>query len=81
MTDKDEIFHRVRDVVCEILMVSADEVNLETVPEDIKAWDSMQHLNVMLALEQSCGVHFKPEDFAEMNSVAAIVEGIAATRI
>ncbi|HWC76736.1 MAG TPA: acyl carrier protein, partial [Blastocatellia bacterium] len=41
-------------------------------PEQIKEWDSIGHLNLMLALEQSFDVSFSTEEIVTMQSVAEI---------
>ena len=76
----DEIFSIARGNLSEILMVPPDKITLETRQNDIENWDSMQQINIMLALEQSCGVHFKPEDFLKLTSVAAIIDCIQALK-
>ena len=41
-------------------------------PETIDGWDSMNHLSLMLALEDEFGVSFDAEDIANLVSVGAI---------
>ena len=76
-TSDNPVFNGVQSILTEILLVAADSIGIETEQKDIKNWDSMQHINIMLALEQSFGVHFSPEEFTELNSVQAMVERIA----
>ena len=43
----------------------------------MEAWDSVQHLNLTLALEESFGFQFSPEEMDRMKTIgqiAAIVE-------
>lgn len=44
----------------------------ESSPESIESWDSVQHLNLVLAIEEQFGVEIEPEEFEKMNSLAAI---------
>jgi acyl carrier protein len=53
--------------------LSADDTNL-TVP----GWDSVQHIQLLLALEESFGVVFEPEEFAALTSVRALLERLGA---
>ena len=41
-------------------------------PETIEGWDSMNHLSLMLALEDEFGVRLDAEDVANLVSVGAI---------
>ena len=45
-----------------------DDDSYETIPE----WDSVNHINLILALEAEFGVEFDPGEIAELGSVAAI---------
>lgn len=58
---------RVREIVSDVLF---REVAVDA-PRD---WDSMQNLNIVVALEQEFGLTFEPEDFERMQSVPHIVE-------
>ena len=44
------------------------------------AWDSVQHLNLMLDLEQTFGVRFEPEDVEQMQSIGLIVRLVEQKR-
>jgi acyl carrier protein len=53
--------------------------NLEEVKEDIsqsncEKWDSMNHLNLIVELEEKFNVSFEPEDIADMKSLDLIEE-------
>ena len=41
-------------------------------PATISAWDSVGHLQLMLALEQEFGVQFEADEFATLAGVAAL---------
>jgi len=71
------IFEQVRSVASDIFGIPADKITAESSPETIENWDSMQHLNLVLAIEEKFGVQFEPEDIEQMRNlgaVAALVE-------
>lgn len=72
------VFKKVQATLSEFLMVPVDGIQMETIQADIKNWDSMQHINILLAMEQHFGVYFTPDDFTKLNSVEAIVKEIEA---
>ena len=41
-------------------------------PETIENWDSMQHLNLVLAIEEKFGLQLEPEDIEQMKSIGAV---------
>jgi acyl carrier protein len=68
------IFNRVQGVVADLFSIPVAQVALETSPDTIKSWDSLQHLNLMLALEQEFGVQFAPEEIETLTSVQSIIQ-------
>ena len=46
-------------------------------PETVESWDSTQHLNFVLALEEKFGFQFSPEEMEQMRNIgetARVVE-------
>jgi acyl carrier protein len=46
-----------------------DQVKPESSPDTISTWDSLQHLNLVLALEQEFRIEFTPEEIEQILSV------------
>ncbi len=66
------IFEQVRNLASDIFGIPADKITAQSSPETIDNWDSMQHLNLVLAIEEKFGVQFEPEDIEEMKSIGAV---------
>ena len=64
---------RVFQVVSSVLGVPAGEVNDDTSPDNVKTWDSLRHMKLMLALEEELGVQFTADQIVEMSSVGLIL--------
>jgi acyl carrier protein len=52
-------------------------LKIEHIKDDISQktcdkWDSLSHLNLMVAIEQRFDISFEPEDIVEMNSLDLI---------
>ncbi len=73
MTDKAKS-EQVRQIIADTLFMSIDDVGEDASQETLKNWDSLQQLNLVLALEQSFGARFKPEEFSLMTSVKKIID-------
>jgi acyl carrier protein len=41
-------------------------------PEQVEGWDSVNHMTLVLTLEQTFGVQFAPEEISELSNVGAI---------
>jgi acyl carrier protein len=67
------ILNRVQGIVADLFSIPVAEIMLETSSDTIESWDSLQHLNLMLALEEEFGVQFAPEEIDKLNSVQSIV--------
>lgn len=68
------VFEQVRNIVSDLFLIPEEEVGPESSPDTIEMWDSMQHLNLVLAVEQTFGVQLSPADIAGMKNVGLIVE-------
>ena len=64
-------FAQVQAIASDIFGVPAGKITPDSSPETIEAWDSMQHLNLVLAIEEKFGVQLAPEDIEQMKTIAA----------
>lgn len=67
------IVSRVKRIMSDIFSVPVERITLESSPDTIDAWDSLQHLNLMLALEQEFGLEIAPEEMERLVSVHDMV--------
>jgi len=78
----DSTFEQVRNVASDIFGIPGDKITAESSPETIENWDSMQHLNLVLAIEEKFRVQLEPADIEQMKNigaVAALVEKLQST--
>ena len=67
------MLERTRSIVADIFVLPLEEIRPETSPDTIEAWDSLKHLDIVLALEQEFGVQFSPEEIEQLLSVELMV--------
>jgi acyl carrier protein len=65
---------QVRQIIADTLFMSLEEIGEDASQESVRNWDSLQQLNLVLALEQTFNLRLKPEEFAAMTSVEKILE-------
>jgi len=65
---------QIRQIIADILFMSLEEISPDASQDSVRNWDSLQQLNLVLALEQTFNVRFKPEEFNVMTSVEKIIE-------
>lgn len=63
---------RLHNVVSQVLGVSIEALTDTDSPDTIESWDSLAHINLVLALEAEYGLSFSPDEAVELLSVAAI---------
>lgn len=67
-------FEKLRDAIAITLKVPANKITETTKDEDVAAWDSLGHVNLVMAVEQTFDLLVDVEDFPRLNSIPAIVE-------
>jgi acyl carrier protein len=62
----------LRQVMATVLGVPPEAIGPDASQDTLKSWDSLKHMNLVLALEQTFGVEIPDEDAAEITSYALI---------
>lgn len=72
---------RLRAVFASVFGIDAARLSNDDSYETIPEWDSVNHINLVLALEAEFGIQLDPGEIAELTSVAVIrarLDGTAA---
>jgi acyl carrier protein len=72
------VFEKVRALAADILQVKASTLNANSSPETVDTWDSVRHLNLVLALEESFGFELSPEEMDQMKNIGQIAGMVEA---
>ena len=64
---------RIRQIAASILRVSMARLDAAASPDTIETWDSLQHLNLILALEEAFDLRFTVEDVGRMRTMGEVV--------
>ena len=74
---KDEVYKRLQGIFDDVFM---DEVRLtpELSAKDVKEWDSISHVSLVLAIEEKFGVRFRVGEVESAKNVGDLVELIAS---
>jgi acyl carrier protein len=65
------------EVLAQVLAVEEGTVDDSFGPRSCKSWDSLRHVQIVLALEDRFGCTFEPGDLPRLISVATIAEVLA----
>lgn len=66
--------NEVLKIISQIMNLPIDQLNDDSSPETIANWDSLKHMNLILALEEKFAVAFSDDEIVSMLSVKSIVE-------
>lgn len=64
-----DVTEQVRAVASSVFYALPKEEPSSEPPEAIAEWDSMQRLNLVLALEENFGIEFAPEEIETMETL------------
>lgn len=75
------LFEKLREIMASTLEISANRLNENSTMDDIEEWDSLGHVHIMVALEQTFDLYMDAEDFAELDSIPAIIRYLEAENV
>ena len=57
---------KIRDLFATILQVAPDDISDDSTPDTIKTWDSLNHINLIVAFEAEFSIDIEPEEIQGM---------------
>ena len=63
---------QLKSVLATVLGIPADAISDETSMDTVESWDSIKHMNLVLALEEEFGISIPDEDAANITSYPLI---------
>lgn len=66
------VLEQVRTIASDIFSVPVSRIQTDSTPETIESWDSIQHLNLALSLEEKFSVQLSPEEIEQMRNIGEI---------
>lgn len=71
---EQEIYDRLNEVFRDVFDDDEITVNEDTTADDIEDWDSLEHINLISAVEDEFGIRFKMGEVSSMKNVGEMVE-------
>ena len=68
---------KVKEIMAVVFGLSVSDIPDDASSDTIEGWDSLKHINLVLALEESLGIEFKEQEivqFKNIPSLMAIIE-------
>lgn len=73
----EQIYAEVNEVFREVFDDEEITVSANTTADDIEDWDSLEHINLIVEMEDKFGIKFKMGEVTGMKNVGEMVEIIA----
>lgn len=70
---REEVYERLNPVFQDVFDDDTITVNDETTSDDIEDWDSLEHINLVSAVEQEFGIKFTMGQVVTMKNVGEMV--------
>ncbi len=64
----------VRRIIADLFQIDPAELGDDASPETVEAWDSLQHVNLVLDLESHFGIQLSEDQIEAMTDVASVIE-------
>ncbi len=75
---KEEIYEQLNEVFRDVFDDETITVNESTTADDIEDWDSLEHINLIAAVEQQFGMKFNMGQVVSMKNVGEMADIILA---
>ena len=74
--ERNEIFKKLEEVFIDVFDLDEVELSDATSADDIEEWDSLSHIQLIVAVEKSFGVKFTSLEIMKWNNVGEMVDSI-----
>tara|TARA_B100001146_G_C15819346_1_gene280214 strand:+ start:304 stop:534 length:231 start_codon:yes stop_codon:yes gene_type:complete len=65
--------NRVKKVMSDIFNIDIGSINNDSSPDNIETWDSLKHMNLIIALEEEFNIELHDDDIVEMLNYNLII--------
>lgn len=71
---REEVFEKLNNVFQDVFDDETIEVSSATTADDIEDWDSLEHINLMAAVEKEFGIKFSMGQIVTMKNVGEMAD-------
>jgi acyl carrier protein len=64
---------QVKEIMASVFEVASNQITEDTTPQSLENWDSLRHINLVVALEDAFAVEFDEEEIADMISYKLVI--------
>jgi acyl carrier protein len=75
--NESQIQIAVADIIRDVLDQPTLELGRDTTADQVEGWDSLNHINIVVAAEQKFGIKFKTAEIETLRNFGELVDLIA----
>lgn len=72
--ERNEVFTKLNEIFRDYFDDESIELTDTTTADDIEEWDSLEHINLIVAVEKAFGMKFTMGEVTTMKNVGAMVD-------
>jgi len=70
---KNNIEERIKNVMSAVFEIAVDKFDENSSPDNIESWGSLNHMKLVVALEEEFNVQFTDDDITELINMKLII--------
>jgi acyl carrier protein len=78
--DRSNILQIIRDNLAIVVDDPSLQISEATTSEDVEEWDSVNHMKLIIALEDELHIRFEPDEITSLSDVKGLVDLIEQKR-
>ena len=71
---REEVFEKLDEVFIDVFDDESIHVTDDTTANDIEDWDSLEHINLVVAIENKFGIKFNMSEVTSLKNVGEMVD-------
>ena len=74
--ERKEIFEKLNEIFCDVLDLDEIKLTDSSCADDIEEWDSLSHIQLIVAIEKAYGIKFTSLEIMKWKNVGEMVDSI-----
>lgn len=70
----------IKEIMAQVLQIDATSIDEDTSTDSVERWDSLKHMQLILALEDEFGIQFPDEMIPNLLNYAALQEALSSLK-